>query len=181
MDWWIFRINNYLFIILLFMLIIITSIGICNSFWVVWPIEYCWEWHYFIVGMILLEKSCSPLSVWQLNQELQDTVRASISCFIILSETRVVFMIFHIDKTMFWISIETPYPFLVECAVAFKPFLKSHSAHDIVIGHRIETIEGLFDFLLGTKTNLKWVSHPCFGHAIEIHKLIILEAPRLIS
>lgn len=89
--------HTYLFIILLFMLIIIASIGICDSFWVVRSIEYGRECHNFFVGMVLLEKSCSPFSVWELNQKLKNTVRASISCFIILSETGIVLMIFHID------------------------------------------------------------------------------------
>lgn len=90
-------------------------------------------------------------------------------------------MILHINKTVFRIPIVVFSPVLIINTIAFEPFLESHGTHNVIIRHRIKTIECELNFLFWSKTSLEGIGSSSFWKSFPFHNLIIFKAPRLIS
>lgn len=58
--------------------------------------------------------------------------------------------VFEVGEAVLWVAIEVFRSVFVVSLITFEPFLEPHGAHDVVIGHRVEGVESVFDFLLRT-------------------------------
>lgn len=102
-------------------------------------------------------------------------------CFIILSEARVMITFFHVANTYIGVPIEVFFSFVAVDGIASEPFVKSECAHNIVIGHRVETIEGVLHFLFGANAGLEIGGGTCGRVALPVHDLFFLEAPWFVD
>lgn len=63
--------------------------------------------------------------------------------------------------------------------VALEPLLETHRAHDVVVGHRVEGVEGVLDALLGRQADLPGSGAARPRLPVEVEHLAVLEAPGL--
>ena len=131
------------------------SISISDSLWVIWTIKCCWKRSNFIIAMIFPIETFGFFVIRQFHQKMENVISTSISSFIILSEARIMVVIFHVSESNFGISIERSFSLLSICHIASKPFVKPHCTHDIVIRHRVETVKGILNFLFGANPSLE--------------------------
>lgn len=61
--------------------------------------------------------------------------------------------------------------------VASEPFFKSHGTHDVVIGHRVETVECGLYFLLWPDPSLEGNGDTRVGESSPVHDLFLLKTP----
>ena len=86
--------------------------------------------------------------------------------------------IFHIGQSGLRTSIVVNSSVISVSAVTSEPFLESHSAHDVVIGHGVKTVECALYFLFRSDTGLEAGCDSGVGEAFPIHDLFLFEAPR---
>ena len=134
---------------------IFCSIGVCDVLGGSWRVVDCRERLDFDIADILVEEAPSTLLIGQLNQEVEDVICAGVPSFIVLAEAGVVLRVLEVGKTVFGIAVEILRPVLVVNLIALEPFLKPHGAHDVVVRHGVERVEGILEFLLGTQTSLE--------------------------
>lgn len=114
----------------------------------------------------------------KLNQKLKNVISTCILSFVVFSETRVMIFLFHIGKTNLGASIEMFCSLITVNSITSVPFVESHSAHDIVIRHRVKTVKGILDLLLGTDSGLEASSTSSRSIAIPVHDLFFIITPR---
>ena len=86
-------------------------------------------------------------------------------------------MFFEVFEASVGVSVEIAGPVFVVDLVALEPFLEAHGAHDVVIGHGVEGVEGIFDHFFGTQTDLPTGGHACAPLAVVVEDFVVLEAP----
>ena len=119
------------------------------------------------------------LGVGEFNQVLENVVGTRVTGFVPLPVTRIVFVRLQALQATIWVVVVVGCAILVVDLVALEPFLKAHCTHDIVVGHRVEGVEGAFHSLLRAQRHLKRVCSPsrCFSDVVV--DLDVLEAPWL--
>ena len=86
---------------------------------------------------------------------MEDVIGACVTSLVVFSKAWIVFVLFQISQTNFGISIEIFFSLVVVCHIASEPFIKSHSAHDVVIGHRVKTVKCVLYFLFWSYSGLE--------------------------
>lgn len=99
---------------------------------------------------MLSEELPSFLVVRQLHQKVENVVSTCVPGFVVLPEARVVVVLLHVSETNFGVPVEIGLSLVTVNHVTSEPLIESHSAHDVVIGHGVKTIESSLDFLFGT-------------------------------
>ena len=155
------------------------SISVSDSLRVVGTIEGGWEHSDLIVTVILSPESFGLLVIRQFHQKVENVVSTGVSCLIVLPETRIVVVIFHVGQSNFWVPIEMSLSLLTISHIASKPFVESHCTHDVVIGHWVETVKSVLNFLFGTNSGLEASCRSSGRESFPIHQLFFLESPRL--
>lgn len=64
-------------------------------------------------------------------------------------------MYFKVLDSAFRVHVEFSRSVLVVDGVALEPFLEPHCAHYVVIGHRVERVEGVLNAFSGSESNLE--------------------------
>ena len=156
----------------------ISSICICDVLRSVGSIEGRGERVDFDVADVLDEEIMSFFVIGELDQKVQDVVSTCVSGFVVLSEAGVVVTDLHVGQSLVGITVISRSPFVAMNHVASEPFLEPHRAHDIVIGHRVKTVESALNLLLGAQARLERGRGSGHRVALPVHELILLESPR---
>ena len=155
------------------------SIGISDSFRTIWWIKNSGEHSDFIVAHISHPEVLGFLRIWQLHQKSHYVISTCIWCLIPFSETWIMVLVFHVRQTAIRASIVLCCSVMTVSVVASEPFLKSHCAHNVVIGHWVKTVESWFDFLLWTDTALECCCDSCVSESSPVHDLLLFKPPWL--
>ena len=67
--------------------------------------------------------------------------------------------------------------FLCVNCIASVPLVKSHCAHDVVVGHGVEGVEGALDSLLGHQSHLPRGGHAGVALPVVVEDFGVFEAP----
>ncbi len=160
-------------------LILNLSISICDSFRLWWWIIYSWEQTNFIIADIPLPEVLCFFGIGQLHQKSHNVIWASVWGLIPLSKAWIMVFILHVRQSTLWASIIVSSSIIPICVITSEPFLEPHGTHDIIIRHRVETVECALDFLFRSDTSLEGCRHSCVSEPVPIHNLLLLETPRL--
>lgn len=155
------------------------SICECYPFWSSRTVKNCWKHSDLAVAYITCPKICGFLGIRQLYQKFHNVISASVWCFVPFSETWIMVLILQIGQSNFRVSIIMNNSVLAVDTVTSEPFFKSHSTHNIIIGHRIKTVESTLDSLLGPNTGLIIGCNSCSWVALPVQNILIFETPRL--
>ena len=155
------------------------SIGISDSFRSIWSVKDRREHSDFTVADISLPEVLGLLSIRQLHQELHNVIGTSIRSLIPFSETWVMVLVLHVGQSTVWAPIVLSGSVMSVSAVASKPLLESHCAHNVVIWHRVKTVECAFHLLLWTDTALESSSHSSVSESSPFHDLLFFKPPWL--
>lgn len=85
----------------------------------------------------------------------------------------------HVCQAVLWASVVMDFSVVPVGMVASEPFLESHRAHDIIIGHGVETVECGLYFLLWPDSGLEGNGDSRVGEPSPVHDLLFLETPWL--
>ena len=85
--------------------------------------------------------------------------------------------VFHVSQSDLRTSIVVNSSVISVSAVASEPFLESHSAHNVVIGHGVKTVECGLYFLFRSDTGLEAGCDSGVSEASPIHDLFLFETP----
>ena len=108
---------------------------------------------------------------------MDDVISAGVSSLVKFSEAGVVILFFHVCKACLGISIKVFRSLVSVYLIASEPFIESHGAHDIVIGHGVETVKSGLDFLLGSDSCLEASGAPSGTVSLPIHDIFLVETP----
>ncbi len=131
-----------------------------------------------MIADISCPKILSFLCIRQLYQKFHNVISASIWCFIPFSEAWIMILVFQICQSNFRVSIIMNSSVIAINTVTSPPFLESHSAHNIIIRHRIKTVESALYSLFWSDTGLIIGSNTCSWITLPIHDILIFETPR---
>lgn len=88
-------------------------------------------------------------------------------------------MTLQVSETAVGIPIVLGCAVIVVDGVALEPLLEPHRAHDVVVGHRVERVEGVLHSLLGRETHLEGSAHAGTRPTDIVEDLGVFEAPGL--
>jgi hypothetical protein len=119
------------------------------------------------------------LSVGELYQILEDVVCARVGGLIPVLVAGIELMELQIFESTIRVSVISSWAIFIVDWVALEPLFESHSAHDVVVGHRVEGVESVLDSFLGRETHLERVADSCAGVAVIVENFVVFEGPGL--
>lgn len=121
----------------------------------------------------------SAFGVGKFCQILEDIIGAGVGSLVPLLVAGIVFMQLQVPDSTVRILVEFGGSVLIVDGIAFEPLLETHGAHDVVIGHGVEGVKGVFDSFLGTESDLEGRGHTGACVTVVIEDLAVFEAPGL--
>lgn len=119
----------------------------------------------------------SSLGVGELDQVLEDVVGTGIERLVVLLVTGVVFVVLEVAEAAVGVEVVVGAPLLVVDHVALVPLLEAHGAHDVVVRHGVEGVEGALDSLLGHQSHLPRGGHAGVALPVVVEDFGVFEAP----
>ena len=154
------------------------SIGVGHSLRFVGRVVYSWVGTDLNWAGVLLVEIIGPLWVGQLEKVLEDVVSTRVGRLVPLFVAGVVFVRFQVADAFVGVEVIVGSPVFVVYLVAFEPLFESHGTHEIVVGHGVEWVEGIFYPLLGGESHLPGGVGSSAGFAVVVENFSVFEAPR---
>lgn len=158
---------------------LLRSIGVGDTLGVAGGVEDCGVGTDFDGAGVLLVEVVGPFGVGELDQVLEDVVGAGVERLVVLLVAGVVFVVLQVAEAAVGVEVVVGAALLEVDLVALEPLLEPHGAHDVVVGHRVEGVEGALDALLGHQAHLPGSGRPVRALPVVVEHFRVFEAPGL--